>query len=733
MQMAKRKKKKFQKKQFIALFESKNYQKVISKAKQFQIEELEEDELHTILTTSYYNLAQNNADMGDIARAVRDINSLLQIDDSPKYKLVKLKYLCYMEYFKDAIVLGEELIALNRLKKIQKEAIFLYLMAKLYSGDYALESKQLKLIPISRQRYILGFKALLEDDKVLALDYFNKCNPRAKLEKENIKAIIAILLAEEIHVHEWVKPLYQFLITGEGAHVVNSKGFREINKEVKKDFNRVNKSSEMKNLLALKKAIPVETIIKNTQSRVQESRLIYNNIVLLVDKREYKDALRIFLKYKNMLIGVVESALLIIDIKNHIEDRKSDTLITTFFSSYLKQHHKKLAPHQLDFIFLFLVQQGDVKRSIELAKVYHRDNFVFFLKELPLMREFKPYYQIAFNKALKKYSRFTNTLLKFTSEHIESVDEELYELNKEEERNFLNHIFILMILLQNLDNPHKKYKDTIFNLLKVLALIIQSFSYKEQESHYLKLSDIINKYIKYFKVDRFNLSADIKALFVSISKKKSVKKDDIYDRDIDENNYFYLAKKFFFEEEEKDKYNFNETEYDISIIKPQCILALERGDSEPFKILKELDGFNYYGFKIPLILELLLKVVALKLNTYNAIEKMLFYLKVDLSISPNRDSLPSDINQHAQTDIETAMILLEYALLTTKPKDMEYAWYLKWIDRYLILVNDYKLEKGTLFYNSIDLFLRVQEKKKFKSLNAKYKKIKKLKDRKTKR
>ena len=725
--MAKRKKKKFQKKQLISLFENENYQKVISKVKQFEIEGLSEDELETIVSVSYINLAELNFKQGDIARAIRDIDSLLQRKDEAEYRLIKLKYLCYIEHFEEAILLGEALIALKKEKKIQKDAIFLYLMAKLYGGHYALDSKLLKAIPVSRQRYILGFKALLEDDKQKALEYFGQCNPRVKVEKENIKAVIAMMEHQEIDVSSEIKPLYRFLLTGEANGVSNSKNFRAIKKEIKENFSKAEGNIDIQNLLELKDSAPIEVILKNAKDKEQEGQLIYNNIVLLVDKQKYREALKIFLKYKNSLVKFIESALLLMEIKNQIEERKSDSILFSFFYTYLKLHHKKIAPHQIDYIILFLIQQNNMKKSIELAKEYGRDNFVFFLKELPLMNEFNPYYQISFNKALKRYSTLTDVLLKFMITNIESTDEELYDLSPQEEEKFLHRLSMLMVLVQNLENPHRKYKESLFKLFKALALVIQSFSYDEQESLYLKLSLLIEQYIEYFKVDRFDLAIDIKALFVSISKKESVKKDDIYEEE-EYDDYFALARKFLMEDKDDDIYDFDIKEYDLSLVKQKCLKALESGEENPFVLLRKLNEFKYYKFKFSTLLEILTEVLRRKENHLYAIQQMLLHLQIALYDSPERDSLVSAIKKYAKTDIETARLLLKYALDSVASPSREYVWYLKWIDGYLAFINEHGLEKDSKYRYYRDLFVTIQEKKRFKSLNAKYKKIKKWKE-----
>jgi hypothetical protein len=292
--MAKKKKKKFQKKQLISLFESGNYQKVISKAKQFVIEGMSEEELQTILTTSYIELAQNNFNKGDIGRAIRDIDSLLKIDNSEKTRLIKLKYLCYIENFEDAIVLAEELIALKKLKDIQKEAVFLYLMANLYSGNYELDKKLLKIIPLSRQRYIFGFREFLQDNIELAMGHFNNCNPRSKIEKKNLQAIKAIISNQEMSDVGEIKPLYRFLIDGSTDGLANTKNSRSIKKEITAQFAQKNRSGAIQNLLLLKSSVEVDVIKAHANSKEEESRLIYNNISILVDKKQYPQAIKLF-------------------------------------------------------------------------------------------------------------------------------------------------------------------------------------------------------------------------------------------------------------------------------------------------------------------------------------------------------------------------------------------------------------------------------------------------------
>jgi len=233
--MAKKKKKKFQKKQLLSLFHNENYQKVISKIKQFEIDGMSDKELYQIQITSYEKLANANFRLGDKNRAMRDMESLLTIDSSEEYKIIKLKYLCYMEYFKDAIIFAQDLIN-SKNSKIKKEALFLYILANIYSGNYDIEEKFLKLLPIARVNYILGFKEFLEGNIEEALLYLDKCNPRVKIEKKNIEAIKSIILNQETTSSEILKPLYRFLINGDDTNLQNTKNSRIIKKDILTQF-----------------------------------------------------------------------------------------------------------------------------------------------------------------------------------------------------------------------------------------------------------------------------------------------------------------------------------------------------------------------------------------------------------------------------------------------------------------------------------------------------------------
>ncbi len=537
--MAKRKRKQFQKKQLITLFENKNYQKVISKIKQFDIPDISELELYYILRDSYEGLAESHFLKGDMVRAIREINTLLGINQSQEYQLLKLKYLCYMENFKEAISIAELLIK-SRNNKIKKDAILFYLLAKIYNGEYELDNKLLKILTKSRQNYILGFIEFKQGRLNSALDYFHKCKPRGKIEKENLKAIISIINNEEFTSNtSTLKPLYRFIIALEEEGLQKSPNLKKIRKELKEQFHINKNYRDIKKLLILKESIPIETITNSTYNREEIDRLIFNNISILVENEKYKDALKIFIKYYKSMVNFIESAPLFMNIKNNIEDKKSDKILINFFSTYLKLHHNKLAPFYIDYIIFFLLKEN-VSYALLVARNYNRDNFILLAHDLPLSESKDIYlYQNRFNLLFKKYSAINNKILNtLLAKNIVSMGYNIEDLSKNLKRDILNYLLLIIKLLNNLERPHIKYKETILNIITALASTIQSVNYFEYKEIYNQLLETIEHYILDFNINRLDLSIDIKALYISIEAKKSIKK--IYDM-YDEDDFFEIG------------------------------------------------------------------------------------------------------------------------------------------------------------------------------------------------
>jgi hypothetical protein len=250
-----------------------------------------------------------------------------------------------------------------------------------------------------------------------------------------------------------------------------------------------------------------------------------------------------------------------------------------------------------------------------------------------------------------------------------------------------------------------------------------SFPYDEQESLYLKLSHLIDKYIAYFKFNRVDLSIDIKALYISIDKKESIKNINIKNYDDDNDDFFTTEMKLLMGD--KNKYDFNEEEYDLALIKKDCIEVLKNGEKSPFKSLRTLHkNYKYYRFITQLILDLLIEVKRLKMDREEATREIIASIDINFYEEESfRQALVARLESYAKKDIDTAIFLFEYLLKGVPNNKKEFVWYLKWIYGYLNLVMDYNLKRGLLFENLKEYFIKTQERKKFKSLNAKYKKI----------
>ncbi len=382
-------------------------------------------------------------------------------------------------------------------------------------------------------------------------------------------------------------------------------------------------------------------------------------------------------------------------------------------------------------MLMFLINNNHIKESINLAKEYQREDFVFLLKELPLMTTFDPHMKTSFNKIMKRYSPINNTLLMFNTLGIEEAAKEFHDLNHREKEAILKSISNLMKLLDEPEKTHKKYKSTLFKLLKALAMMIQSFSYEQEKTRYLELSTLIEQYVEYFKVSRVDLAIDIKALFVSISKEESVRVESYVEEELSEfqkHLHSIFGDDDF--EEKKNKYDFNEKEYDLSLLKKACIDNLEAGIKEPFKPLIGFETYTYYRFIHEFMMDLIAKAVEFsRADIHKIIDELLHTLHIDMSQSAFRDEFPVKLKEYAKKDIKIAILYFNHAIISVNSSKRESVWYLKWTDAYINMVEDYDLEKDEFFHMLLNHFFKIQNKKKFKSINAKYKKnLKKFKN-----
>ena len=722
--MAKKKRKTFQKSQLLSLFQNKNYQKVISKIKQFEIEGMGVEELQKIQLDSYEQLAKANFELGDINRALRDIESLLTIENSEAYRLIKLKYLCYMEHFKDAVVFAEDLIESKDLK-IKKEALFLYLLANIYNGNYEIDEKSLKPLPKARQNYILAFNAFSQGDREKALSFFDACNPRNKVEKENVKAIKSILLNQESISSETLKPLYRFLIDGEDSNLQNTKSSRAIKKEILSQFSQNRQKREIESLISLKSSIPVETILKEVKEKDSQTRLIYNNIVLLIEKQKnLTKALELFIKHRNSLIQFVESGMLLIQLKSLVEDKKSDKLMVNFFSSYLKIHHKKLSEFQLDFIFIFLFKTLETEGAIKLIEQYGGEDILFLFKNITLMDKVEASDKERFNKIMKKYSFLKGKALEGLSQFMDVFDENMDKVSQIEKRLLREQLSQILILFSSCDKAHKKYQSTIFEIFSSMARVVQNFEFSTNRALFIQLSETINNFIEIYNVDKSDVSSDIKTLFTSIEQKRSIKKE----KNTEDEHFLDIFKDMLndYDENDLDADFLNEDsldEHDLEKIKEDFIEALKNKQNPFTYVLEELEENFYNDTLFEFILDLTSKAIEFDRYDKNFTQIFLDMMNITPEDSHFREDLMVSVKIYAKKDVRTAILFLYDVITLTPKKDRETVWYLKWLETYLYLVDDYAMPKTEVFKAILHHFIRVQQKKRFKTLNGRFEKL----------
>ncbi len=719
--MAKKQKKKFQKNQLRSLFQSGNYQKVISKIKQFEIDGMSAEELLEIQISSYKKLASSNFELGDINRALRDIESLLSIDGNEEYKLTKLKYLCYIEYFDDAMVLSKNLMN-SKNSKIKKEAAFLLLLSSIYSGNYNIDEKILKLLPTAKVNYILGFVEFVQDNTEQALMFFDKCNPRAKVEKENIYVIKSIIMGQNTTTYDNTKPLYRFLMSGDDVHLQNTKNSRVVKREISAQFAKNRQSSDMEKLISLKSSIPIETIVKESKDIDQQIKLILNNIALLVEKQKnYSKALELFIKNKSQLIQFVESGILFIQIKSQVDDNRSDKLVVGFFSSYLKLHHKKLSDFQLDFIFIFLIHSSPTDATMKLIEENGGKDILFIVRDLIEMREIEPSHQERFNKIIKKYSALKDKSFEGILGFIDSLNEGIYQMDRIERDAFATKVSQILTLLQNCQRPHKKYQSIIFKIFNSMASFTQNLDFEQNRALYMQLSETIDNFIEIYTLDKRELPLDIKTLFQSIDQGKSVKKKE---KQSGENDIIGMFREFMDSYDEGDAWDEDDLdEDDLAEIKEEFIDDL-RDDRDPFNHkLSELEDSFYSDTLLEFILDIVAKAIEFKRNDDIFTQKLLLMMEISMQDKEYRDQLIISVEEYAKKDIETASFFLYHSISLTPEKDRETVWFLKWLESYAYLIDDYNQPKDDLFKGCLGHFIRVQQKKRFKTLNARFEKF----------
>lgn len=133
---------------------------------------------------------------------------------------------------------------------------------------------------------------------------------------------------------------------------------------------------------------------------------------------------------------------------------------------------------------------------------------------------------------------------------------------------------------------------------------------------------------------------------------------------------------------------------------------------------------NFYSDTLlEFILDLLAKAIEFKRYDKAFTPKLFNVMYISMEDKEYREQLIISIKKYAKKDIKTATLLLYDVIALTPEKDRETLWYLKWLETYLYLVDDYNLPKDKVFKGILGHLLRVQQKKRFKSFNSRFEKL----------
>ena len=105
------------------------------------------------------------------------------------------------------------------------------------------------------------------------------------------------------------------------------------------------------------------------------------------------------------------------------------------------------------------------------------------------------------------------------------------------------------------------------------------------------------------------------------------------------------------------------------------------------------------------------------------IRDFLEYMYLTPEESYYRDDLVVAIKDYAKRDIGTALIFFYDCITLVPTSQRETVWYLKWLEAYIYLVDDYNQKKDEDFKDCLYHFIKVQQKKRFKSLHGRFKKL----------
>ena len=729
-------KKIFQKSELLELYENRNYKRVISKIKQFKIEGMSEKEIDTINLKSYLKLIEVEFKDGDIQRAIRNVDIVLKIKESDKHKLMKLKYLCYLEHFDMAVEFAKPLLT-SRYKLIKQNASFLYSLAKVYNGNFEIEESVLNNIELNKKSYLFGFIELKKGDKNRALEWFEKINLEKRSEVNNLEILKKIILNEDIQTTKIDKKLYNALILGKNNLLLNSKNGRIAKKEMEKNFNNFSKQNKIKHFFENKGFISINLIDEFFKENKDEHiKAIYNNIALMCEKGDYESAFSIFLEFRDELIKLPESINIFLKIIRNIEFAQISKVFMVC-ENYLQFHKKRLPEFQqseiLNELFKFTLKgkEDDLKNFVLIVKKYDilPINYALSLFCTSSILGLNSHIEILKDFFRKKSLLSSKKFISFFNKFKDNSIDLFKNLSNAEMKKKLS------LIIKSIDETlgdYKKFQDEIWILLSSISFLLLQYDFKQNKENYLLLEKIIKFYRDNFDLKSKDLPKECNDIFSAIKNKKSPKKREnnnsisaMFEDMLD--NIEIFDDEYDIWEEEGYNDRFEDYELELDEFREDFYAASEN----EYNDLLERFADIHLEYQYPVYKQSAYRVALDMINSYYINGKKLSFeffteffdkIKLPIKMKELRDEIPIVLEDYG-VEIEVKIAFIKYAM--DNFSNAENAWYLKWIYAYIKFCRTHSIKINKIYYNR---FIKIYEKKLFTTLQSQYLELVELED-----